>query len=502
MKTLIKRFLGSGLALVLLVAALSISSVFSPAFTVNIGRLPSASQQQAKAADLNLVCPGAAYRSGGAGGDKLGQIDQVRSAEVNSISWARTATVTSTPLAGPTGSAALPSSSGIIQRMTRPTSVLVADSTGKLEQGSQLLNISTLQLQSEDAFSGLLAAACQKPNTELWFVGGDTTVGREALLIVTNPSKVDAQIDVTAFASGGQVKADGLEGLSVPAGKTLVLPLASDLINQATLALHVQATGGSVAAWLQQRVVRGTLPGGSDFIAPATELGKNLVIPGLLLRGAADAATIIKTRPEYADQTPMLRVFAPEMAGGAGKSFTVTAQIFGATARTFGTVIRQTVTAGAVTDIPITGLADGDYVAFISAEQPVRAAIRMPRTNKTKSPATDFAWLQAGESLAGQRAFRVPQSGVTKLSIGNSGKTEVSFALGNPEQVQAGKAPTVKLAAGEVRTIGLTAGALVWLKTDSTTLRANLVIDLESAVASLPITDYKNLPSQLLVSVR
>jgi hypothetical protein len=91
---------------------------------------------------------------------------------------------------------------------------------------------------------------------------------------------------------------------------------------------------------------------------------------------------------------------------------------------------------------------------------------------------------------------------VTKLSIGNSGKSAVSFELGNPEQVQTGKAPTVKLAAGEVRTIGLTAGAMVWLKTDATTLRGNLVIDVDSAVATLPITDYKNLPSQLLVSVR
>lgn len=501
-KSLIRRFLGSGLALVLLVAALSVGSVFSPGFTVDIGRLPAAAEQQAKAADLNLVCPGAAYRAGGFGGDKLGEIDQIGSAEVNSIGWARTAKVTSTELSGPNGSAEVPATLGIIQRMSRPTSVISADASGKLEQGSQLLNITTLQLQGEDTFSGLLAASCQKPATELWFVGGDTTVGREALLIVTNPSKVDAQIDITAFANGGQVKADGLEGLAVPAGKTLVLPLASDLINQATLALHVQATGGSVAAWLQQRVVRGTLAGGSDFIAPATELGKNLMIPGLLLRGSADAATIIRTRPAYADQTPMLRVFAPPIGNGSAKTFTVTAQIFGATAKTFGTVLRQTVTAGAVTDIPITGLADGDYVAFVSAEQPIRAAIRLPRTNKAKSPATDFAWLQAGESLAGLRAFRVPQSGVTKLSLGNSGKSEVSFELGNPEQVLAGTAPTVKLAAGAVRTIGLTAGAMVWLKTDATTLRANLVIDVDSAVATLPITDYKNLPSQLLVSVR
>jgi hypothetical protein len=501
-KSLIKRFLGSGLALVLLVAALSVGSVFSPAFTVDIGRLPAAAEQQAKAADLNLVCPGAAYRAGGSGGDKLGQIDQIGSAEVNSINWARTATVTSTELAGPNSAAQLPATSGIIQRMTRATSVVVADASGKLEQGSQLLNISTLQLQSEDTFSGLLAAPCQKPASELWFVGGDTTVGREALLIVTNPSKVDAQIDVAAFSSGGQITADGLEGLAVPAGKTLVLPLASDLTQQATLALHIQATGGSVAAWLQQRVVRGTIAGGSDFISPAAEFGKNLMIPGLLLRGSADAAAIITTRPAYADQTPMLRVFAPVTGNGSAKTFTLTAQIFGATSKTFGTVVRQTVTAGAVTDIPISGLSDGDYVAFVSAEQPVRAAIRLPRTNKAKSPATDFAWLQAGESLAGLRAFRVPQSGVTKLSLGNSGKSEVSLVLGNPEQVQAGTAPTVKLAAGAVRTIGLTAGAMVWLKTDATTLRANLVIDVDSALATLPITDYKNLPSQLLVSVR
>ena len=505
---MIKRILGSGFSLVLLLAALIVGSIFTPTFGVSVGSLPSAAQQDAKAADLNLVCPGGAYRSGGASGTKLGTFDQVGSAEVNAIvSGAIAATngakVNTTPLATQGDSTALPASAGAPARIARPTSITVVDPNGELEQGSKLLNVSTLQLQNAADFSGLLAASCQAPSTDLWFVGGDTTVGREALLVVTNPSRVDAQIDIQAYNAGGVVKADGLAGLSVPSGKTLVLPLASDLINQATLALHVSATGGSIAAWLQQKTMRGTIPGGSDFISPSTELGKSIVIPGLLLRGSADAATIIKTRPEYADQTPMLRVFVPSFNGATStSSVTVTAQIFGATARTFGTVLRQQLRVGAVTDVPITGLADGDYVAFVSADKPIQAAIRLPRTNKTKSPATDFAWLQAGQSLKGVRAFRVPQSGVTKLSLGNSGKSEVSLQLGSPAQVATGTAPVVKLAGGGVRTIGLTAGALVWIKTDSDALHANLVIDLDSTVATLPITDYKNSASKLMVSVR
>lgn len=498
-----RRIFGSALSLVLLVVALIVGSIFTPNFGVEVGSLPVASEQDAKAADLNLICPGGAYRSGGSTGTKLGTFDQVGAAEVNAIAaTAASSGLKTTPLATQGDSTALPSSNGIPARIARPTAIVVEDQAGSLEQGSNLLNVSTLQLQKAADFSGLLAAACQAPSTDLWFVGGDTTVGREALLVVTNPSRVDAQIDVTAYNGGGRVKADGLSGLAVPAGKTLVLQLASDLVNQATLAVHVSATGGSIAAWLQQRTMRGTIPGGSDFIAPASELAKSLVIPGLMLRGTADAATIIKTRPEYADQTPMLRVFVPKSEGSSKSSVTITAQIFGSTAKTFGTVLRQQVSVGAVTDIPITGLSDGDYVAFISADEPVRAAIRLPRTDKTKSPATDFAWLQAGESLQGVRGFRVPQSGTTRISLGNPSKSEVAVALGSPAQVAANNAPIVKLAAGAVRSIGLTPGALVWIKTDSDAVRANLVIDLGGEVSTLPITNYKNSASKLLVSVR
>lgn len=501
---MLRRILGSGTALVALVVLLIVGSLVTPQFALNVGELSASSVREVKAGDLQLVCPGGAYRTGGSSGTALGVFDQAGSAELNASGWLRDATLSTTGLEGPSDSQPLPAQVGLPDRIARPSLIAVTDPSGQIEQGSTLINASQLQLQNADNFSGLLAAGCQQPGTELWLVGGDTSVGREALLVVTNPGRVDAQIDVTAYATGGELSTAGLTGLSVAAGKTLVLQLASDLMNQPTIALRVNATGGSVAAWIQQRVMRGTIPGGSDFIAPATELGKSLVISGLLLRGNADAVEIAKTRPEYADQSPMLRVFVPRVndANGIARRVTVTAQIFGASAKTFGTVLRQTVTSGTTTDMAITGIADGDYVAYVTADLPVRAAIRLPRTNKTKSPATDFAWLQAGASLEGTRAFRVPQSGVTKISIANPSKTEATFAIGTQSQITAGTAPTITLAAGQARTLGTTAGAVVWLRTDSKTLRANLVVDLESAVASLPITDYKNLPAKVWVSVR
>ena len=502
-----RRILGSGFALVALIAALVVGSLFTPSFGVKVGDLANSSNLEVKAADLQLVCPGGSYRTGGASGTKLGVIDQAGSAELNAAGWLRTATVSSNALELTSAASTTSNSSstpGAPARVAPPTVITVSDPSGSLEQGSTLMNASQLQLQNAANFSGLLAAGCQQPASDLWFVGGDTSVGREALLVLANSGRVDAQVDVTAYASGGQLSAPGLVGISVAAGKTLALQLASDLLNQPTLALHVTATGGSVAGWIQQRVIRGTIPGGSDFIAPSSVIAKSQVIPGLLLRGSADVATIVKTRPDYADQSPMLRVFVPRIndAQGVAKRVTVTAQIFGSNAKTFGTVLRETVTSGTVTDVPITGITDGDYSAFISADEPVRAAIRLPRTDKSKSPATDFAWLQAGESLNGTRAFEVPQSGLTKLALANSSKSSASIFIGTQSQVQAGTAPEVKLAPGEIRSIGLSAGVVVWLKTASDSIRANLIIDLSGAVASLPITDYKNLPAKTWVSVR
>jgi hypothetical protein len=242
-----------------------------------------------------------------------------------------------------------------------------------------------------------------------------------------------------------------------------------------------------VGAWLQQRTVRGLLYAGADFISPLTEINKSLSIPGILVRGAKDAAALIAINDDYADLIPALRVFNP-----GESTATFTAQIFGANVKTFGTVIRETVPAHAVKDFTINGLADGDYAAFITSDQTIAASVRLPRSDKTKKPNTDFTWLQAAQQLTGSQQITVPPAGIGKLSLTNltnkSAAVTINGALLN---IEPQGIAVVKVAAGAVN-----------VKIIDGKVGANLLIDVSGSVTNLALVDYRNSGSRVAVRVR
>ncbi|MEY4450246.1 MAG: hypothetical protein RLZZ304_621, partial [Actinomycetota bacterium] len=57
-----RRILGSGAALVAFVVLLIVGSLVTPQFALNVGDLSVSSVREVKAGDLQLVCPGGAYR--------------------------------------------------------------------------------------------------------------------------------------------------------------------------------------------------------------------------------------------------------------------------------------------------------------------------------------------------------------------------------------------------------------------------------------------------------
>jgi hypothetical protein len=175
---------------------------------------------------------------------------------------------------------------------------------------------------------------------------------------------------------------------------------------------------------------------------------------------------------DFADLQPAIRVFVP-----GTKDAVVTVQIIGATAKTFGTVIRQTISGGQVLDLPITGLADGDYVAQVAANVPVQASVRLSRTDKTKKPVADFTWLQSVPKFSSPVAISVPRDGISKLSVYL------------PET-------------GRVQTIEVAAGSNYIFAADSKARYANLIVDVSGAIASIAVLDSKNAGGTVKVSVR
>jgi hypothetical protein len=440
---------------------------FAPQFTLTVGQLPKAEVLRVKAQDLNLVCPGGVYRTGGASGTKLGAFESIGTPDINS------------DFNGPAGTTML----------IRGNQLTAVDPAGLAEQSSVLMNANQIQSVNTDGLTGLTGAACQRPTNSLWFIGGDTSTGRESLLIVKNVTKVDSTVNLEIFNERGQVTGSGMSGISVAAGKTTVIPLASYVPKTKTFVTHVVSRGGLVAAWIQQKTIRGLASGGVDYVSPTTGFGKTQAIPGVFVRGAADAAKLV-ANADFADLVPTLRVFVP-----GSKPATVTAQVIGSTPATFGTVVRQTIPAGTTADIALPGLADGDFVAIVKSDEDIGSAIRLHRVVKKS---VDFSWLTAADSQSGVVGLSVPTVGISKLSLVNPSNTAIDLRLaqngGNPANF---KVP----AAGQL-TLKFAPGAKLELSGNGKALMGTLIVDVDGSLAAVPLVDYKNPGGEVAVMVR
>ena len=483
------------------VAALIASEWAMPNLQLRVGERPKLQAIDVKAKDLQLVCPGSAFRSGGSSGTKVGQFDRVGEA-VSSYASNLPAGVTLSAL-GITGTAAKPSSlantatgaSAVSAGAgTNSYSITVQDPAGVAAQSSQLVTAQSFQVVSSAAMNGAMAANCQRPASEQWLLGANTTIGREALLILTNPSATDATVDLQLYGANGSIDGAGLSGISVSANRYSVLPIASFATDQSVLAIHVTSKGAALATWVQQRTVRGTLAAGADLISPSTPAATNLVIPGLFKRGSKDASTLIAGNINYSDLSPALAVFVP----GASTA-TVTVQVVGTDSKTFGTVAQQQVGAGAAGLIPLNGIKDGNYAIFVSSDQPVLAAARLSRTNATKTPNTDFAWLPAVSAGSAAKYITVPGgTAISKLSIANPNAKPTQATI---TDVGSGSKSTVAIPGLGSVVVQVAPGALISVSGQQP-VSASLVMDFDWQLAVIGLVDYQNLGGSVSVLVR
>ena len=456
---------------------------------VSIGGKPEFSSYQVSAKDLELNCSGAAIIAGGESGTSVTNFSRVGSA-LGSVSYSA---AINTKLSGSIGNSIIGYGvrQDISDRIVGPSAVRVIDSSGTTAQGSQLLTANQIQLANDKSIRGLLAAPCLRPQSEFWFVGGSTSIGREALLILTNPSRVDATVDLSIFTENGTSHSAGLSGISVPKGKTTVLPLSSFVLRAQSLAVHVKSHGGSITALIQQKAIRGTSASGADFIAPSDVSTREAVFPGLLVRGATDSAKYRKTSSKYSDVQNMLRVYVP-----GDKDATITFQVLGTDANTFGTVLSVTAPAGKVSDFAIEGLKNGDYFGILNSDVDLYSSVRLVRAKSTGDRFVDFAWINRAVGFSNTRFAAVPDAGITKLSLVNIGSkpTTVTLKLGAATIKR-----SVQAASAEVVLVG--AGLGVGIIPTGADIYANLIVDLDGRVATIPVLDEKNISGEVKVNV-
>jgi len=468
------------LALMLILAAATGFYLNGASFEFAISSPPSPILVVTQAKDLTLVCPGAVFQAGGNSGTSL-NVGRVGSATLSGrFESERGLTLQAQRLTGVPGVTA----GKVNDTLTAASALTVIDQTGRAIQGSALLSGIQLQKVAAPNIAGLAAANCVRPSSDTWLVGGSTSPGRETLVVLSNPTSVDSTVNLELIGTGGTVAAPGLSSISVPKLKTAVIPISGLAPNLSTFSVHVVSSGGALGTWLETRTIRGLAPGGVDFIGPSADPSKALSIPGIFIRGSVDATKLMRVNDAYSDLVPMLRITST-----SSKDATVTAQFLGSSAKTFGAVVQQVVAANSSLDIPITGLADGNYAAFINSSQPIRASLRLSRT---KGSQTDFAWAPSVAASARAVAFNAPAGAISKLSIANPGKVSALVHVGSATyNVPPATAVTLTAPAGT--------GSIIYANVP---VSASLVIDVGGLISVVPVIDYKNLGGQLSVLVR
>lgn len=245
----------------------------------------------------------------------------------------------------------------------------------------------------------LVASPCLAPASEVWLVGGATTIGRSAVLELTNAGQTTVTVGVEGWGPTGRVDLPLLTSVSLAPLSTTQVLLEANAMDLERLALHVTSTGGRVTATILDTALDGLTPRGVDLVVPTLAPATELVIPGVALGDAA--AT------DAASAATLLRLANP-----GAESAIATVELVGAD----GVVVIPgaagiTIDAGAVFDISLAGLPAGDHAVRVRSDRPLTGAVQTARS----ATSTDGV---AGDGAAAiDRAWSVATAAATTGSM-------------------------------------------------------------------------------------
>ncbi len=271
-----------------------------------------------------------------------------------------------------------------------------------------------------DNMVGFLAAECSDALNSAWLVGGSTETGRDAVLTISNPARVDARVDLEFFGAEGFIEAPASRGIIVPAGAQRSYSLAGFAPNESSPVIHVVSNGAPVWATLQVSTVRGLVPGGLDRITAVDEPATVLSIP-LIREPDAEVIGPLRSEPGYGDTETMVRLFVP---GSDDATITMTFTPHASDEEPFD--VTTEIASQKVVDIPVAELHDGDFTVTITSTAPLFATARVSSHN-LDTEVTDVVWAPALAASNQLSAAAIPFRGT--LAISNPQDTEVSVVV-------------------------------------------------------------------------
>lgn len=319
----------------------------------------------------------------------------------------------------------------------------------------------------EEDLRGFSASACTPPLLESWLVGGSGVTGAADLLLLSNPSGVAAEVDVTVYGAEGPVVPSSAAGIVIPARTQRVLPLAALALGEESPVVRVNATGAPVQASLQASLTRTLLTGGVDQIGTTAAPASRQVIPAFTVRvapgesGASEPATVLRVLAPSASTEATVDLVP--VSGGAAASETLP------------------LAAGVPAELELGGLRAGVYRVEVSADEPVVTAVW---TATGFGQGADFAWHTASPVIGVPSLVAVAAGPSPVLSISNDGDAEAVVDLSG---LTGEAVSSVRIAAGTTARVPLEDAAVYRFVAEGGRVRANVTYSGPNALAGYDV---------------
>jgi hypothetical protein len=343
------------------------------------------------------------------------------------------------------------------------------------------------QTAASETLAGLAVSACTEATADSWLVGGSTDVGRTSLVLLNNPSTVVASVNLTVYGENGQVDAPGSTGILVQPGTQRIVSLAGLAPNLISPVVRVQATGGRIAAALQQSVIRGLQPGGAELSGPTTRAATAQVIPGLVVATPLGEASV--DEGAVSEDTPSIRVLVP-----GGTAATVSVGVQSEDGASTGTSLEVQIQPGVATEIPLSGVAPGNYTVNLASDQPLVAAAR---TTVNGVVSRDFTWSSSASAQNDEFLVYIAPGPAPALHLANTSPVDRAVTL----TADGGAVTEVTVPSGQSVVLGVTE-SLAYLVTGAEGIAASVSYTGDGLASSYAVAPTGALAEALPVYTR
>ncbi|MFN8083867.1 MAG: DUF5719 family protein [Dermatophilaceae bacterium] len=400
-----------------------------------------------------------------------------------------------TGLAGPSGSGAIVGSAlpgnrplftspdpGVVSRaqLSGPSAALVSG-RGALAPGlvaSQLWSAETGDTRA------LVATPCLTPKAEHWLVGGGAQAARRERLVLTNVGANPVTATVTVLGTTGTLPAIGTNTVSVPPMSRSALLLDAIAPQDASPVVHVVATGGRLAAVLDDAWIDGATGRGADDAVSLTEPATRVIFP----LGLARATRLRVAVPGPGDAQVTTTLLTP-----SGRKSPVSNGV-------------STVAHGTSADIDLTAVTEPVFAVELSSTAPIVAGALVqryaviPAGGSIVDAQSDLAWVPAMPpvgALAGAALApaEVPSDQVATLFLASPDGASVSVTT-----IAAGQAVrvSVDIPPGGVTTVDVSTTSQVWVSGGGKSVFAAVLLGRKGA--DPPLLAVLPLPGLTLVA--